>query len=136
MKIDEYFSSLERGLSQNIKIGSPEHPIICLASDDYNGLIRCRIFFWDDSYLDLYEVVNTEQGYPAKIHYAYTYMRAGERIFRYDNAPHHPQVVTHPHHKHIGQEDTVVEASEPTLAQVLKEIEALINSARMTDPNE
>ncbi len=53
MKIEEYFSSLERSLSQNIRIGSPEYPITCLASDDYNGLVRCRVFFWDESYLDL-----------------------------------------------------------------------------------
>ena len=71
MKIEDYFSNLEWGLSQNVKIGPPEYPIICLASDDYNGLVRW-IFFWDDSYLDLYEVVNTEQGYPIKVHYAYT----------------------------------------------------------------
>ena len=126
MKIDEYFSNLERGLSQNVKIGSPEQPIICLASDDYNGLVRCRVFFWDESYLDLFEVVNTEQGYPIKVHYAY--VRGGERVFRYDNAPHHPQIPTHPHHKHIGPEDTLTTSPEPALAQVLAEIEALLSS--------
>lgn len=128
MKIEEYFSNLERGLSQNIKIGSPEQPVICLASDDYNGLVRCRIFFWDDSYLDLYEVVNTEQGYPIKVHYAYTYLRGGERVFRYDNAPHHPEIPTHPHHKHLGPADTLTESSEPTLTQILAEIETVLSS--------
>jgi hypothetical protein len=68
MKIADYFSSLERSLSDNIRIGSPEYPVTSLASDDYNGLIRCRIYFWDDSYLDLYEVVNTGYGYPIKVH--------------------------------------------------------------------
>jgi hypothetical protein len=127
MKIDEYFSNLERGLRQNVKIGSPEQPITCLASDDYNGLVRCRVFFWDESYLDLFEVVNTEQGYPVKVHYAYTYVRGDERVFRYDNAPHHPQIPTNPHHKHIGPEDTVTASPEPALAQVLAEIEALLS---------
>jgi len=126
MKIDEYFSTLERGLSQNVKIGSPEQPIICLASDDYNGLLRCRVFFWDESYLDLFEVVSTEQGYPIKVHYAYTYVRDGKRVFRYDNAPHHPQISTHPYHKHIGPEDTLTASPEPTLGQVLAEIEPLL----------
>ncbi len=128
MKIEDYFSNLERGLSQNVKIGSPEQPIICLASDDYNGLVRCRIFFWDSSYLDLYEVVNTEQGYPIKIHYAYTYLRSGERVFRYDNAPHHPEIPTFPHHKHLGPADTLAESPEPTLTQILTEIEAMLSS--------
>jgi hypothetical protein len=120
-------------LSQNIKIGSPEQPIICLASDDYNGLIRCRIFFWDESYLDLYEVISTEQGYPVKIHYAYTYLRGGQQVYRYDNAPHHPQILTHPHHKHFGLEETVVASSEPNLTQVLAEIEPLLQSGEITD---
>ena len=128
MKIEDYFSSLERGLNQNVKLGSPEQPIICLASDDYNGLVRCRIFFWDESYLDLYEVVNTEQGYPVKVHYTYAYMRGGERIFRYDNAPHHPEIPTYPHHKHLGPKDVLTASSEPTLAQVLTEIETFLNS--------
>ncbi len=128
MTIDDYFSNLERGLGRNVKIGSPEYPLICLASDDYNGLVRCRIVFWDDSYLDLYEVVNTERGYPIRVHYAYTYIRDGRRIFRYDNAPHHPEILTHPHHKHLGENDSLAESPQPTLAQVLMEIEALLHS--------
>jgi hypothetical protein len=128
MTIDDYFSSLERGLRQNVKVGSPEQPIICLKSDQYNGLVRCRIFFWDNSFLDLYEVVSTEQGYPIKVHYAYTYVRGGERVFRYDNAPHHPEISTRPHHKHSGTRDTLAASSEPTLAQILNEIESLLGS--------
>ncbi|MGB0387796.1 MAG: toxin-antitoxin system TumE family protein [Ardenticatenaceae bacterium] len=128
MTIYDYFSSLERGLTHNIKIGDPQQPIISLASDDYNGLIRCRLFFWDGSYLSLYEVVSTEQGYPEKIYYAYTYIRSGQRVFRYDNAPHHPQIHTFPHHKHVGPADTLMPSEEPTLAQVLAEIESFLNS--------
>jgi len=46
-------------------------------------------------------------------------------IFRYDNAPHFPDIPTAPHHKHIGEND-VVAANAPDLESVLKEIEALI----------
>jgi hypothetical protein len=28
----------------------------------------------------------------------------GRRLFRYDDAPHHPDVATHPHHLHRGPE--------------------------------
>jgi Family of unknown function (DUF6516) len=125
MKIEDYFSSLERGI-KSVKHAVIQEPFTCLASDDYNGLIRCRVRFWDDSYLDLFEVVNTERGFPAKIHYAYTYIRDGQRLFRYDNAPHHHRVKTHPHHKHSGPKDTVSATAEPSLAQVLSEIEALM----------
>lgn len=123
MTIDDYFAVMERGLRQNVRIGKVEEPITCLASDNYNGLIRCRVFFWDGSYLDIYEVVSTELGYPVRVHYSYTYLREGQRVFRYDNAPHHPEIVTHPHHKHIGAADGLAPADQPSLSQVLAEIE-------------
>jgi len=121
--VDDYFAAIERGLRQNVQIGKIEEPITCLASDDHNGLIRCRVVFWDDSYLDLYEVVSTELGYPVRVHYAYTYIREGQRVFRYDNAPHHPEIVTHPHHKHTGPADRLTPADQPSLSQVLAEVE-------------
>jgi len=123
MIVDDYFAAIERGLRQNAQISKIEEPLTCLASDDYNGLIRCRIFFWDNSYLNLYEVVSTELGYPVRVSYAYTYIREGQRVFRYDNAPHHPEIVTHPHHKHIGPADRLAPTDQPSLSQVLAEIE-------------
>jgi hypothetical protein len=53
-------------------------------------------------------------------------LREGQRLFRYDNAPHHPKIKTHPHHKHIGPGDKISPSGEPSLAQVLEEIESLM----------
>lgn len=128
MTIDDYFAALERGLRQNVRIGKIAEPITCLASDNCNGLVRCRVFFWDDSYLDIYEAVSTELGYPIRLHYAYTYIRNERRVFRYDNAPHHPEIATHPHHKHVGVTDRLAPADQPSLSQVLAEIEALLGA--------
>jgi hypothetical protein len=125
MKIGDYFSGIGRSLRQ-IKGAEIHGQVTCLASDDYNGLVRCRVLFWNDSYLDIYEVVSIELGYPVKIHYAYTFMQSGEQIFRYDNAPHHPEIDTHPHHKHSGAQDTLYPAQEPALSQILSEIEKLL----------
>ncbi len=129
MKIDDYFSSFERGLYQNPQISKIENPIILLTSDDYNGLIRCRVTFWDGSFLDIYEVVSTELGYPVRISYAYAYLQKNERVFRYDNAPHHPEIVTHPHHKHIGLKDRLAPADQPSLSQIISEILALLGQS-------
>ena len=126
MKIDDYFVSIERGLSQNPQISKIEEPITLLTSDDYNGLIRCRVTFWDGSFLDIYEVVSTELGYPVRINYAYAYLRNDQLIFRYDNAPHHPEIATHPHHKHISPKDRLAPADQPNLSQIMAEIEGLI----------
>ena len=123
MKIDDYFTSIERGLRQNPQISKVEEPITLLTSDDYNGLLRCRVIFWDSSLLDIYEVVSTELGYPVRINYAYNYLRNEQRVFRYDNAPHHPEIATHPHHKHVGPSDRLTPADQPNLSQVFAEIQ-------------
>ncbi|MDP2778405.1 MAG: DUF6516 family protein, partial [Anaerolineales bacterium] len=60
------------------------------------------------------------------VHYGYTFMQDSKRIFRYDNAPHHPEISTHPHHKHSGPRDTLSATQEPTLSQILSEIEKLL----------
>jgi len=70
--IDEYFASIERSLKDNSQVSNIGEPFSSIASDDYNGLLQCRIFFWDDSYLDVYEVISTELGYPVRVRYAYT----------------------------------------------------------------
>jgi hypothetical protein len=121
--ITDYFASIERGLEQNSSVVKVDEPLVYLTSDDYNGLLRCRVHFWDDSYLDIYEVVSTELGYPVRVSYSYTYLREGQRIFRYDNAPHHPEIITFPHHKHIGPSDRLSPTDQPTLSQVLVEAE-------------
>lgn len=122
MNIDDYFASLERSLRQNPLVSHLQEPFVCLASDDFNGLVRGRVFLWDDSFLDLYEVVSTELGYPVRLSYAYAYLQGGERVFRYDNAPHHPEIITFPHHKHIGRYDRIAPSDQPSLSQVLAEI--------------
>lgn len=44
-------------------------------------------------------------------------------IIGWDNRPHHPEVATFPHHKHIGLPKSVKPSRETTLAQVLRFIE-------------
>jgi hypothetical protein len=63
-----------------------------------------------------------------RISYAYTYLKEGRRIFRYDNAPHHPEIVTFPHHKHIGPQDRLTPADQPGLNSVLQEVAAWLST--------
>ena len=61
-----------------------------------------------------------------KYRYQYQEFETNERIFRYDNAKHHPTLPTFPHHKHVGTEtepDKVFAASEHFLEDVFDEIE-------------
>ncbi len=121
MNIADYFSSVERSLRQQPSVTSIEI-IEILASDAFNGILRCRVHFWDGSFLSIHETVSTELGYPVRIVYAYAYLRENQCLFRYDNAPHHPEIITYPHHKHIG-ENKLAPTEQPAIQQVLNEIE-------------
>ncbi len=121
MNIADYFSSIERSLQQNASITSIE-VIEVLASDDFNGILRCRVHFWDGAFLSIHETVSTELGYPVRIVYSYSFIRNDQCVFRYDNAPHHPNIITFPHHKHIG-EDKIAPTDQLSVNQILDEIE-------------
>jgi hypothetical protein len=45
------------------------------------------------------------------------------------NAPHHPEIPTFPHHKHVGATETPTTAEKPSLAQVFAEVEGHLTSA-------
>lgn len=89
------------------------------------GIIEGRLRFPDGSLLDFDEVVIIRKEQLVKLRYAYHYQdESGERIFRYDNAPHYPEIFTYPHHKHVGS--TIEPSQIPDLSDVLREIEQLI----------
>lgn len=89
------------------------------------GIIEGRLRFHDGSLLDFDEVVLLRSEQIVKLRYAYHYQNeAGEVIFRYDNAPHYPNIITYPHHKHVGS--AVEPAQVPDLSEILREIEQMI----------
>ena len=93
--------------------------------DDYSGIIRGKIYF-DRYCLEMIEVVflfNNPQ--KAKKKYSYHFMDdKNSLIFRYDNAMHHKEISTYPHHKHLKNE--VIKSSEPNIKTILKEIKAYL----------
>lgn len=57
--------------------------------------------------------------------YRFHYMSIdGQMIFRYDNAPHHPEVASFPHHKHTSV--NVIPSYMPGINDILNEISAII----------
>jgi hypothetical protein len=79
---------------------------------------KLRLVLTDRSYLDIW--LSAEGDYA----YHWEQRRQSGLIFRWDNAPHHPQVSTYPAHLHSGDEDMVVEshlkaAPQATLRHVL-----------------
>jgi hypothetical protein len=87
--------------------------------------IRADIYFIDNSLLHFRELY-VGRGKRQKQSYTYHYQRAdGALIFRYDNSPHYPDLPTAPYHKHLA-DGKVVEANDPNIADILKEIEGII----------
>ncbi len=56
--------------------------------------------------------------------YAYHIFNNSSTIIRWDNAPHHTDIKTFPHHKHVG--DKIEESQEMDLFKVLKELERMM----------
>ena len=115
--IDAYFRDLEQTLQEFRNIRSSD-----LKKKQYNdnqGYISGSVHFDSGHRLEFMELKDTDQS--AKIKYRYQFMdQQNICLFRYDNAPHHPEITTHPHHKHDGEK--IIGSCEPTLFDVLLEI--------------
>ncbi|MCQ3937100.1 MAG: hypothetical protein DPW18_08650 [Chloroflexi bacterium] len=115
--IEEYFLEFE-----NILRDFPNIQSYSLSKKIYNnrqGSISGKIVFENGYFLEFTEVVDTGQA--NKVKYRYHFMdKQKNLVFRYDNAPHHPQVKSFPHHKHTTR--LVRAAKEPTIQNILMEI--------------
>lgn len=95
-----------------------------------NGLsvyLKGQIRFIDSSILEI-AIFTTESTHTLKINkYRFHYMTDDRQmLFRYDNAPHHPDISSFPHHKHTSV--NVVQSDIPSIRDVLNEISAMMVS--------
>lgn len=65
-----------------------------------------------------------EHATPKFQRYAYHILKGTELIIRWDNAPHHRQVKTFPHHKHVKED--ILESKEMSIKDVIIELEKMI----------
>jgi hypothetical protein len=56
-----------------------------------------------------------------RLHYR---SNAGQMVFRYDNSPHHPEIDSFPHHKHMPGK--IRPSNIPSIKDILNEISAMI----------
>ncbi len=117
--ITDYFAAVKGVIEQYV------HILADFSSAEKAFSEEGEIIFSDNSRLEFAEV--NDMACEGKIKYRYHYMdEAHSMIFRYDNAKHYPNLATFPHHKHTS--DGVWESEEPTLADVLSEIERKITT--------
>lgn len=120
MLISDYFREIKQ-LINSSKIIAESHTDF-MEFDKAEGMTRGRLLFINGHVLEFMEYVIVGRPKPK-----YRYQLAdknGTLIFRYDNAPHHPEIATYPHHKHTPE--GLSQSSEVKIAEVLKEIEKLV----------
>jgi len=105
-----------------------EHLVVDTIVPGQQIFIEGRLRFWDGSLLKFVEVVQQRGAVVGKLEYAYHYQDAlDQMVFRYDNAPHHPEILTFPHHKHVAdvrpKSESIESATAPHLGEVLREID-------------
>jgi len=117
-KIEKYFDSVARFLEL--------HPLIKNVAIEKKvatrnrGYIKGMVTFTNGSQLHIKEFINSKL---RKISYAYHYQdKNGVLIFRYDNAPHHAEIKTFPHHKHVLNKPKPEPAQEKNIVEMVKEI--------------
>ncbi|MCC5619732.1 DUF6516 family protein [Nostoc sp. CHAB 5836] len=126
MLIEDYFQEIQLLIesSEIVKIFHVETE----KRGMYEGFIRAKLEFKDNSLLHLREFVYVEIS-PDRKMYSYQYMNSENNlIFRYDNTEHHRKLnlPTFPHHKHDKSEDNIVKSDAPFLTEILKEIEKIL----------
>ncbi len=94
------------------------------------GIYRYRISLQDGGMLEMTERLVEEDGVIARSKYRYHWQtREGKLLKRWDNARHHPEIKTFPHHMHAGAESTVHPHPELSGMQVLSIIIKEINES-------
>ena len=90
------------------------------------GNFRAQVRFYNESELTIREEVDESHNQEIeRTKYVFQYQRAdGALIFRYDNAPHYPDLPTFPAQKHTP--DGVIAAEAPDLTDILREIDTLL----------
>ena len=86
---------------------------------DTGNILFCkaRIIFTDGSTLSVFEKLHRADNH---YRYGYQWQTADEQLLcRWDNALHYAEILTFPHHQHVGSEENIQPSEPMTLAKVL-----------------
>ncbi len=95
------------------------------------ALYRYRIKLKDGSTIEITERLLEEGKRLETTKYRYHWQaQSGKLIKRWDNAPHHPEIDTFPHHIHVGFDDQVVSFRKSSALDILISI---IDTLKLND---
>ncbi len=87
--------------------------------------VKGLLVFTDSSILEMALFASERHHTVAVDKYRLHYMdQQGRMLFRYDNAPHHKEISSYPHHKHVPKK--TIPSAMPSIKEILNEITALI----------
>ncbi len=118
--IDSHFTKVREKIAELGIIDAED--IIFEKFRDNVGRIHGRIFFRDGSMLEFLEMITLDKKRERPRYRFHWQDNEGNLIIRWDNAKHHPEVNTHPNHKHVKAEGNVESSNTPGLIKVLEEI--------------
>lgn len=121
--INSHFESVEKIIQNNSLV------ICANLHKNYTSLntayIKGEITFADGSRLAVFQHVRIHETELLITDYRYHYMtNDSQLIFRYDNAPHHAENTTFPHHKHLPS--GVQSTDMPDLKDILAETDLAV----------
>lgn len=91
--------------------------------DDREGYIRGTLYLYGGFTLHVAEYVVIKEEYPIRKKYRYQLQDTEERLLsRWDNAPHHAEISTHPYHRNCKNGKTV-SSPEMSIHRVLSELD-------------
>ena len=103
-----------------------ETQILTQRQDNRIMELRVRLKLIDNSILEITEIFVFNV---SKRKYSFQWMDKNYNLkIRWDNAPHHRQITTFPHHKHIEHEDNIHESEEKRIEEILALIRLQTNT--------
>lgn len=92
-----------------------------------DGKFRIKVTFSDESKAELFEYVMISDSQVDLLKYSFHWQdERGNLRYRWDNAPHHPELYGAPHHRHNADHSVIGISSVLDIFAVLKEIEKRI----------
>jgi hypothetical protein len=89
------------------------------------GYIEGSVTFTNNARLIFFEFLRQTATEVEREKYRYHFMDGRNQLaFRYDNAPHHAEIATFPHHKHLPE--GLAESAAPHFADIFAEIESYV----------
>ncbi len=84
-----------------------------------SGHFRLKGFLTENEFIEIFEFYFTGN----LLKYSFAYIKENISILRYDNSPHHKDLKTFPHHKHI--KGSIKELERPSLKEFVRELKEL-----------